>query len=303
MNIVGRIAALGVMAGLLVTGAGAASKKFQQSYQVSPGGKLVVETDCGSVHVVGTSGSQVSVNAEIKGREKEVNRFDVSADQKGNDVYVKGKQGKTGSWFFNWGTDLDVEITIEVPARYNVQISTAGGNVEVASLDGVVKGETSGGNVDMKGIKGEIDFSTSGGNITAEECTGSVHMETSGGNIGISSIAGDVDVSTSGGNVKVSSVNGKVHAETSGGDVVVKMKGENKGVYAETSGGSIRVDVPKGIAANIDAETSGGSVVCDLPVTMSGRIDEGRVKGTVNGGGPTIHAHTSGGDVHIKGVE
>jgi hypothetical protein len=303
MKTAGRIAALAIMAGLLATGASAASKKFQQSYQVSPGGKLVVETDAGSVHVVGTSGTQVAVNAEIKGREKDVNRFEMTSDQKGNDVYVKGKQGKSGSWFGNWGSDLDVEITIEVPAKYNVQIGTAGGNVEVASLEGQVKGETSGGNVDMKGIKGEIDFSTSGGNIGAAECTGSIHMETSGGNIAIASITGDVDVSTSGGNVKVSAVSGKVHAETSGGDVVVKMKGENKGVFAETSGGSIRIDVPKGIAANIDAETSGGSVTCDLPVTMSGRMDEGRVKGTVNGGGPTIHAHTSGGDVHIKGAE
>jgi DUF4097 and DUF4098 domain-containing protein YvlB len=303
MSVLRRIVVIGAMAGLLVGGASAASKKFQQSFSVSPGGKLTLETDGGSIHIVGTSGSQVSVTADITGREKEVNRFEVTADQHGNDVIVKGKQTKSGSWFFNWSNDLDVEYTIEVPAKYNVHLSTSGGNVNVTSVEGVVSGETSGGNVEMKGVKGQVEFSTSGGNISAEDCAGMVHMETSGGNIAITSITGDVDVSTSGGNVRVSSVNGKVHAETSGGDVVVKVKGDNKGVHAETSGGSIRIELPKTIAANIDAETSGGSVVCDLPVTMSGRIDEGRVKGTVNGGGATIFAHTSGGDVHIKGAE
>jgi DUF4097 and DUF4098 domain-containing protein YvlB len=303
MRILRSIVVVGAMAGLLAAGASAASKKFQQSFSVSPGGKLTVETDCGSLHIVGTSGNQVSVTADIRGRDKDVNRFEVTADQQGNDVRVKGKQSKSGSWFFNWSSDLDVEFTIEVPLKYSLHLNTSGGNVNVATVEGTVTGETSGGNVDMKGVKGELDFSTSGGNISADDCTGKVHMETSGGNITISSITGDVDVSTSGGNVKVSSVNGKVHAETSGGDVVVKVKGDNKGVYAETSGGSIRIDVPKNIAANIDAETSGGSVVCDLPVTMSGRIDEGRVKGTVNGGGATIFAHTSGGDVHIRGAE
>jgi hypothetical protein len=303
MTVAGKFALIGMLTGLLATGAAAGSKKFQQSFSVSPGGKLTLETDCGSLHIVGTSNNQVSVTADISGREKDVAQFEVTAVQQGNDVSVKGKQGKSGSWFWNWSNDLQVEFTIEVPQRYNLHLNTSGGNVSVSAVEGTVEGETSGGNVDMSGVTGEVEFSTSGGNISAQDCTGKVHMETSGGNIGVNGVSGDVDVSTSGGNVKVGGVKGKVHAETSGGDVVVSVKGENKGVFAETSGGSIRIEVPKSLAANIDAETSGGDVVCDLPVTMSGRIGDGRIKGTVNGGGATIHAHTSGGDVRIRGIE
>jgi DUF4097 and DUF4098 domain-containing protein YvlB len=83
----------------------------------------------------------------------------------------------------------------------------------------------------------------------------------------------------------------------------VKVKGPNKGVYAETSGGDIEIVVSKSVAATIDAATSGGSVHFDFPVTLSGQIDESRVRGTLNGGGNTIHAHTSGGDVRFRAAD
>jgi DUF4097 and DUF4098 domain-containing protein YvlB len=145
-------------------------------------------------------------------------------------------------------------------------------------------------------------MATSGGDIEAGKVNGDVKLETSGGDIRISQITGRVDVSTSGGDITVGDVEGKVTAETSGGDITVTVRGENKGVSVETSGGDIEIVVAKNSGANIDASTSGGEVICDLPVTVSGRIDEGHVRGTVNGGGPVIHAETSGGDIRIKSL-
>jgi DUF4097 and DUF4098 domain-containing protein YvlB len=103
--------------------------------------------------------------------------------------------------------------------------------------------------------------------------------------------------------VKVSEVEGKVRAGTSGGNMYVKVKGANKGVFAETSGGDIEIVVSKTVAADIDASTSGGSVHFDFPVTISGQIDESRVRGKLNGGGNTIRAHTSGGDVRFRSAD
>jgi len=287
----------------LTAEASAAQKTFEKKFTVSPGGILTVGTDVGSVKVIGNSSNEVSVSAVIKGHEKDVERFEVSASQSGDRIEVTGKLPKGGgSWFWN-STDLDVEFTVSVPREFSLRMNTSGGNIAVSDLKGEVRGETSGGNIEINGIEGSVDLETSGGNMRAEKCTGKIHLETSGGNIAITTITGELDVSTSGGNVKVSDVEGQVRAETSGGDVVVKMKGTNKGVYAETSGGSIDIVVPKSIAANIDAATSGGEVRCDLPVTLSGRISEDSVKGTLNGGGNVIHAHTSGGDVRIRAAD
>ncbi len=286
----------------LTMDAGASEKKFEKKFTVSGGGTLTVATDVGSVKIIGSSSNEVSIAALIRGRERDVNNFEISADQSGNNVEIKGRLRKGGGWFWN-STDLDVEYVITVPHEFALKMNTSGGDISVSDLKGMVKGATSGGDIGVGGVEGEVDLETSGGNVHAEKCKGKIHMETSGGDIRILTITGDVDVNTSGGNVKISDVEGKFRAETSGGNIVVKVFGGNKGVYAETSGGNIEIMMPKSIAANIDAATSGGEVICDMPVTMSGRIDESRVKGTVNGGGNVIYAHTSGGDVRIRAAD
>jgi DUF4097 and DUF4098 domain-containing protein YvlB len=273
--------------------------RFERKFTVTPGGIFTLGTDVGSVSIVGTSTSEVSVLAEINGRERDVEDFEITANQTASGVEVKG-HNPHGRWqFWNWN-DLDVHYTISLPHEYGVHVNTSGGDIDVRSIKGKVRGETSGGDLQLADIEGGIIMSTSGGGIHAEKVKGDVQMETSGGDIFITSIVGNVDVSTSGGGIRVGDVDGKVRAETSGGDVSVKIAGSNKGVFAETSGGDIDVFVAADIAATIDAETSGGDVSCDLPLTITGRITESRIHGSVNGGGNTIHAHTSGGDVRIR---
>ncbi|HTY58036.1 MAG TPA: DUF4097 family beta strand repeat-containing protein [Bacteroidota bacterium] len=297
-----RIGALVVLLLLIAGTAVCAQKKFEKKFQVSPGGTLTLGTDAGSVKVLGTSSNEVSVVADIRGREKDVESFSITADQSGNNVDVQGKLNKGGSWFWN-SVDIEVQYTVTVPREYSLKMHTSGGDIVVSDLKGKVDGKTSGGNVSIGNSEGDVDLETSGGNVEAEKVKGLLRMRTSGGEIDVRGITGDVDLGTSGGDVKVSDVEGKVRAETSGGDMYVKVRGSNKGVYAETSGGDIEIVVSKSIAADIDAATSGGSVHFDFPVTLSGQIDESRVRGTLNGGGNKIHAHTSGGDVRFRSAD
>ena len=279
-----------------------AERKFERKFSVSSGGTLTLAPDVGSVEITGTSSTEVSVVAEIRGRQRDVDDFDVSAWQNDKGVEVKGRSKR--SKLFSWFDDgLEVGYIVHVPREYSVQVNTSGGDISIVSLKGRMRGETAGGDLNVRDVEGDVSMETSGGNIRAEKLTGSIHMETSGGDIVLASINGSVDVSTSGGNIRIGDVDGKINAETSGGDVVVKVKNENKGIHAETSGGNIDIIAPKNIAANIDASTSGGEVSCDLPVTMSGKLNESRIRGTVNGGGNPIYAHTSGGDVRIKTAE
>jgi DUF4097 and DUF4098 domain-containing protein YvlB len=137
----------------------------------------------------------------------------------------------------------------------------------------------------------------------AEKVTGNVKMETSGGDVIVSNASGSVSAETSGGNIRLSDISGNVHAETSGGNVSIKVRGPNQGIHAETSGGNIEIMIAKNAGAALDAGTSGGEVICDLPVTVSGRMRDSSIKGTVNGGGSLIYAHTSGGNVRIRGLD
>jgi hypothetical protein len=274
----------------------AADKRFDKTFHVSPGGTLTLETDVGRVTVEGTGSSQVSIAATIRGSSRDVDEFQVEAEKNGNDVEIIAG-ARSRRWNFR---DIDVRFVIKVPREYNVKVHTSGGDVNVSSIKGEVSGGTSGGNVAVEDIDGTVDLGTSGGNVRAYNVTGDVHMETSGGNVNIESVAGGVRAGTSGGNVKVYDVSGQVRAETSGGNVSVRLTGENKGVNVETSGGDIDILVGRDVKATLDASTSGGSVYCDFPITVSGRIDPSRIRGEINGGGNTIHAHTSGGSIRIR---
>ncbi len=280
----------------------AANRRFEKKFQVSPGGTLNVNTDAGSIRVTGTSSNEVSILVEMEGRQKDIDEFEIKAEQTSGGVEVKGKSHNSG-WKIFRSYEMDAKFTISVPRNYNLRLGTSGGDVEIEDTQGSVEGKTSGGDVRATKVEGKVDLTTSGGNIHVESAKGNVRAESSGGDVFVNSVTGDVEGATSGGNVTVADVEGRVRAETSGGNVTVKVRGGNKGVHAETSGGNVEVHIAKGSAANIDASTSGGDVQCDLPVTVSGKIKDSEVKGTINGGGPLIYAHTSGGNIRIRPME
>jgi hypothetical protein len=283
----------------------AGQKKFNKTFQVTPGGKLIVNTDVGSLHVVGTSENTVSVTADIEGSDKAIAAFEVTTEQKGNDITIHGRNNHHGAWPWDWafGRNLQVDFTIQVPKKFTLQLNTSGGGVRVNSIEGSISGSTSGGNIGMSEIKGELEFSTSGGDVFAERCSGIIRTTTSGGNINGTELTGIIEMNTSGGNVRMSAVEGSVRTKTLGGNIFLNVKGENKGVYAETMGGSIMLEVPKNFAANIEANTFGGRVRCDLPITTTGKVENNKIIGTINGGGALIDARTMGGNIWIKGVE
>jgi len=297
-----RLIILMVIVVIATTALFGADRKYEKKYQVTSGGTLVVNTDQGSVSVVGTGGSEVSILVELHGGEREVENFEITSEQTSSGVEVHGRRNKSG-WNWMGGSNLEAQFTINVPHEYHLKLRTSGGDVDVKDIKGQVEGKTSGGNVRTKTTEGAADLQTSGGDITAEDLKGDLRAQTSGGNVRIKNIAGGVDAETSGGDVSVSDVDGGVKAETSGGDVTVSVRGTNKGVHAETSGGNVTIAIAKTVGATIDASTSGGEVECDLPVTVTGKIRSTSVRGTVNGGGNTIYAHTSGGNVRIRGLE
>jgi DUF4097 and DUF4098 domain-containing protein YvlB len=298
-----RLSAFMIVAAMVAAAAAfqgvAADKTFDKSFTVSSGGTLHLSTDVGSVMISGGSGSEVSVKVEVRGSEGFIKDFDFSAWQEGSDVHVKAKVPKS-IWRMFSSSDRDARFTITVPAKYNIDASTAGGDVKISGVEGKVKGETSGGDVRAEEITGDVSVGTSGGDVEVKKIQGMVAAETSGGDVAVSAVTGDVKAETSGGNVRVSDVEGAVHAETSGGNVYVTVRGGNKGVRAETSGGNVEVAVASNVSANLDAATSGGNVECDLPVTVQGKVSGSSIKGTINGGGPLIYAHTSGGNVRIR---
>ena len=266
---------------LSATCADGAEKNLDRTFTVAPGGSLIVEADSASVQVSGADSNQVTIHMRAKGADKDLADTKLEAVQSGNAVTVTLRRPKSDGWFNwrSWSTEESIEVT--VPRRYLVSVRTGGGSVELSDTTGTAT------------------LKTSGGEIIAKRVTGNIELRTSGGEIEADTIRGDVDADTSGGDVRLLRIDGKIKANTSGGGVRVSLVGANREISATTSGGDIELIVPRATTGNVDASTSGGEVTADLPILAAVRKD-GRLEGTLNGGGPTIYAHTSGGSISLR---
>ena len=288
------------------------TRSIAKSFAAQPTGHLQVATFGGNIEVQASRDGTASVRAIERihagsdaEAEKIVQKLALSIEQHGADIVCSAEYPEQGLGFhFGSWPPIGVDFVVTVPARFETNLRTSGGNVVVGDLAGRVHARTSGGNIELGSLGGEVDASTSGGNVTLRDGGGRAELRTSGGEIKVGRVAGPAVLSTSGGDIKVESVENELDASTSGGDIRAWIAGPLKGDSAlETSGGSVEVTVAGTAGFTLDAATSGGDVTVDnLTVTLSnGVVGSSRLKGIVNSGGPLLKLRSSGGDISIKG--
>jgi DUF4097 and DUF4098 domain-containing protein YvlB len=306
----------------------ATEEQTNKTFQVSPGGRLVVDVDFGSIDVTTNSTDAVTVNAWRKvtrGSAEEEQKFlsenPIIFVQDGNTVTVRAhsKVKEKFHWFGGLKNRNEGKYIIQVPAQFNAQLNTSGGGIAASDVTGEVKADTSGGGLQFARLHGPLNGDTSGGSIRVTDCEGPIKIDTSGGGIDVTGGSGTLNGDTSGGSITVKNFKGPASVDTSGGGITIEnvrgmVKGDTSGgsihavllsplpgdVSLETSGGGVTVQVPVNAAFNLDAEATGGGVHCDLPVTVQGKRERDELKGPVNGGGPVVHLETSGGGVHVE---
>ena len=291
-------ALLGSVLAFGATAAMAAEKVFDRAFTVTPGGVLSVNADGAHISVSGSDANQVVVHMVGRGSQDEIDDMRLSAEQSGSGVSVELRSERR-----NWSSHgQESSIDVRVPRGYRVEAKTSGGDVRLESIAGPSRIRTSGGNIMAKGVKGDVDLETSGGDVRLESMEGSIEAHTSGGNIHSASIRGDINANTSGGDLRLLGVDGKIRASTSGGDVECELVGANRGITASTSGGSIRLRLPKDVAGKLEAESSGGSIDSDFSVATT-HWEQNRLNGLINGGGPSIRVHTTGGEITLTAAK
>jgi DUF4097 and DUF4098 domain-containing protein YvlB len=232
----------------------------EQSFNISPGKNLILELNTGDVKVTYWNKSEVSI--KIWGDDDAQEKMNFSLEGNNEEVKVIGKNKSSSSSWFN---SIDVEVEIKVPSEFNLEISTAGGDIKCG------------------GIKGKATLNTSGGDVWTDKCSG------------------DINVSTSGGDIFLFCNDAEINAETSGGDIRLEYEGENKGIEISTSGGDIEIKLPKLFSAAMELSTSGGDVSCALSMNNIKKASGSRLIGDLNSGGEILSAHTSGGDITVTG--
>ena len=300
----------------------------QKSVPASSATRLVLTADVGSLHVQPGNSKNVDVEVRFHGTpfsQAEYDRmrrdFTLDVAQQGSEIRV------TGAFHKGWIPAIDflpiilggrtmcrdwkcleysrwlreVEYRVTVPDKFAADIETGGGPIEVRDLGGELNARTSGGGITLEGDKGSATVHTSGGPIRIAQSAGDVDASTSGGPISIEGNLGRVRARTSGGPILIRDASGAVEASTSGGPVTASLIGQpREDCRLTTSGGGINVTLARNIHMDLDATTSGGAVWTDFPIGFTQGRHLSELRGPLNGGGPLLYLHTSGGGIVVR---
>lgn len=300
----------------------------RKSIPVTSATRLVLSADAGGVYVQPGPSKNVEVDVLFRGDgsraefDRMLRDFTLDVAQEGADVRVTGAfhKGWISMWSFwpnfFWGGHQichqgrcleysswlrEVEYRVTVPEKFSADVETDGGPIEVRDLDGELNARTSGGGITLEGDKGRATVHTSGGPISIKQSAGDVDAFTSGGPISIEGNLGRVHARTSGGPILIRDASGAVDASTSGGPVTASLIAQPKeDCRLTTSGGGITVTLAKNIHMDLDATTSGGGVWTDFPIGVTQSRHLNQLRGPLNGGGPLLYLHTSGGGIVVR---
>ena len=300
-----------VVVALMATGAVAETE--QRSFEASAGGRFVLDADWGRVEVETWDRDAVDVVVE-RTDELESLEFD---EQEGT-VSVRARRKERG--VFGWFRSDDAPLfQVSVPRRFDLDLTTAGGKIDIADIDGEVvartaggslvvgevagsvHGRTAGGSIRIADATGAVDVGTSGGTIRLGRVGGPVHARTTGGSIHIDDALGSVSAHTTGGSIRLGDVGGTLDAKTTGGSIRATLARQPEGdSRLRTTGGSIELAVSEDVGVDIDARTTGGRVSSDLQTEVPVSQSKSALVSEVNGGGPKLTLRTTGGSIRLR---
>ena len=262
----------------------------------SPGGDVIVR---------GWDEPRVRVRTRLAGTDWQ--DVEVRVERQSSGVRVRSRYTVSRN---NQSSDNHFEIN--VPRRFDVRISSAGGALTLMDIEGRFSGHTGGGGLVLERLKGSASLTTGGGEIRVSDSDLSGRVQTGGGMVMLSQVRGGLRGTSGSGPV----IYGESTVTTDDSTLAVTTRGSTSSlssvsvndsrvsVGSNYRGGSLTIDKAGG-DIDLDAAPNGARVF-----TGGGRVTVGRaggdVRATTGGGdvtvGPasgSVRARTGAGEVHV----
>lgn len=265
---------------------------IEQRYEVGPEGTLTLQAETGSIQVDSRTNGEVEVRIvkRIEGRREDrarraLDEIETVLSRQEDDVHIQVVD-KNESFFRR--NRVTVEMTVRVPERYNLDLSTVDGSIEIEDIAGTVTASAVDGDIVIEDITGPVTAVTVDGDIEIGPADGPVDAGTTDGDIEIVDVKGSITAHTVDGDVDIDSTRGRVTASTMDGDIEIR-----------NTQGPVTADSVDG---NIEILHATGDVITG---TADGDIEISHTQGvvTANTADGNIDANTTGGDVDAGTLE
>lgn len=281
----GRMAALGLVAGILALGSTgyANADEVTKTFTVSGRPHVKVETDDGAVRVSTGDIKQVEIRVVYSGYRLDKD-LRVSTEQNGDSVDVIAKT--SGGGFWSWGVrHSSLRVEVHMPKDADLNVRSGDGSVEAESINGSVDITTGDGSITVQGAKGSIRFHSGDGHIEARGLDGNVDASSGDGHIRLEGRFDGLNIHTG---------DGSVSAKASTGSKVATSWS------IHTGDGSVDLELPADLQADLDASTHDGHISSGLQMTVEGTFSSSNIHGKLNGGGQSLTIRTGDGSIHLS---
>jgi beta-lactamase regulating signal transducer with metallopeptidase domain len=253
---------------------------FDRTLSASAAAQLAVSTGSGDIHFSRGSGNQIHIHGQIhvnqEGSEEKAREIAANPPiEQSGDVIRVGQHEDREQWH-----GIGIDYQIEAPAGTLLSAISGSGDIVDEGVGQNAKLQTGSGDIKATGLEGPFTVKTGSGNIVAEQ-----------------SGQGDVIAETGSGDIELKDIHGGFHGQTGSGDI--KASGTPSASWTlETGSGTIELWTGNA-PATLDASTGSGEMTTDHEMTVQGSFDHHHIRGSLNGGGPTIRAQTGSGEIHI----
>lgn len=142
------------------------------------------------------------------------------------------------------------------------------------------------------------------GDLRCEGLRADLEAQVRGGDANLFGIEGEITVAAAQGNIQCREVSStRVHLTAHGG-ISLSLGTIGRGDFrCETQGGDIELYIARDSACALSAEVADGGTICaaDLPWTDLSERSGRTLKGTLRGGGASVHLVANGGRIYIAG--
>lgn len=296
----------------------------QKSFEMKPGGSIIVISDEGNISVNSWESNEVKLVmkkrawARSKSEAKELlKKLEIEIEHTANlsirqvkfyderhfsfwDIFDPDNWGK-----HNWSVTVDFELT--VPRQSDLRLETDEGDVDVTDILGDLEIAVDEGNVELKDIEynhinvkiDEGDFDCynlmgDGGRINLETDEGTIRLEKGK----VTKLLADCDE----GDIYLKDIElGNCELNTDEGDIEARMSLQPQGKYRlSTDEGNVRIYLSKNINLDVKLETAEGDIDTDFDLTITELDDGERARGTIGDGSAQLEVYTDEGDIILE---
>ncbi len=302
-------------------------RKFQESFAVKEGMKLILDHGDGDVRVTAWRDDRLDVEVRYRAKASNIgwvksSEFRVDFRQDGDTIFVTGHEPKRVSVGISAYREYEYVYEIKAPSYLNLNFEGEDGDVEISDWRGEIEIRLEDGDLLLTSIDSpRTEVVVEDGDVEIDRLRGEILVEVEDGDVEIYDCQtdygrirgedGDVTIDRCSGSFEVTVADGDAHLselvaadlEIRGGDgtiLLALLPSDDLDLNVRVGDGDVVMDLDRELSASFELETRDGRIQVQATDVADLVKERQRVSGRIGGGDGSIYVRSVDGDVTLR---